>query len=75
MSLTGCTSPQIKETEYIRPTVPALPPKPDYYPVRFKKVGQDYCFEDTESAKNQLKNKALQDGRENDLEQSLEGLR
>jgi hypothetical protein len=75
-SLTACTgSRPIKEIEYIRPTIPELPPKPDYYPVRFKKVGNDYCFEDAEDAKNLLKNKILQDDRERSLEQIVEGLR
>lgn len=32
-------------------------------------------MEDADNAKNHLKNKALQDGREKELEQSIDGLR
>lgn len=74
LSLTGCGTGPISTTEYIRPTIPALPAKPDYYPVAWQKVDELYCLTPG-SAKNLLKNKALQDGREKDLEEIIEGLR
>ena len=75
----GCTPKGLVKTEYIKPTVPPLPPKPNYYPVKFKSVEwdhgkYDYCL-DEQGAKNFLKNKALQDDREKDLEEIIEGMR
>lgn len=79
-TLMGCTpKKELVKTEYIRPTVPPLPAKPNYYPVKFKSVEwdhgkYDYCL-DEQGSKNLLRNKALQDGRERDLEGIIEGMR
>jgi hypothetical protein len=51
-----------------------LPTTPDYYPVVWQKMDDLYCLSPG-SAKNLLKNKTLQDGRERDLEAIIEGLR
>lgn len=74
MSLMGCGSSPIVRTEYVRQQIPSLPSHPEYYPVQWAKAGDDYCL-DTADAKNLLKNKALQDAREKDLEIIIEGLR
>ena len=73
MLLVGCSS-QIVKTEYIKPTVPALPAPPDYYEVAWRKVGELYCV-DADNAKNLLKNKRLQDDYTEQHEAIIEGLR
>lgn len=73
-SLTGCISGPSVKTEYIRPTIPPLPPKNEYYPVKWEKDGDGYRM-DAESAKNTLKNEALHDDREAQLEEIIEGIR
>lgn len=73
MSLIGCGKPLVK-TEYQKPNVPPLPAKPEYYPVTWKSVNGFYCL-DVDSAKNNLKNEALRDDREAQLEEIIEGLR
>ena len=72
-SLMGCTKP-IVQTEYVRATIPPLPPKSEYFPVAWKVVGNLYCT-DGEGAKCFILNKKIQDGREKDLETIIEGLR
>lgn len=74
MSLTGCGTSPIVRTEHIKQTIPPLPTTPDYYPVVWQKMDDLYCLSPG-SAKNLLKNKTLQDGRERDLEAIIEGLR
>lgn len=72
LSLIGCGKPLVR-TELIKTQIPALPARPDYYPVIWKGTGS-YCL-DEQAAKNLLKNKALQDSREKELEMIIEGLR
>lgn len=69
----GCTRP-IVQTEYVRPTIPPLPPASEYFPVAWKVVGDLYCT-DIDGAKYFILNKKIQDSREKDLEQIIEGLR
>lgn len=69
MSLTAC-SPKIK---YVKPDIPDLPPKPQYYPVKFYKVDENYCMTE-ENAINLLKNIELMRGYTEELEIILKGL-
>ena len=72
--LTGCGGGPLVKTEYIKPTIPALPPKPDYYPEKWKKVGTDYCLDET-GAKNHLKNFELDKDHLQQHIEIIEGLR
>ena len=74
MLLAGCGSNPIKETEYIRPTIPALPAPPDYYDVKWQKVGELYCV-DERGAKGMLKNWELSKDYVTQHQQIIEGLR
>ena len=65
----GCGT--ITKVQYVKPTVPPLPAKPDYYAVPFN---ENYCL-DEGGAKNLLKNKALIDDYTKQLEAIIEGLR
>lgn len=70
MLLTGCGTP-IAKVQYVKPTVPPLPEKPQYYPVIFDqdlKLTEDY-------ARNLLKNKALTDDYIAQLIAIIEGVR
>jgi len=73
MLLVGCSSPIVK-TEYIKPTVPALPAPPDYYEVVWQKVDGLYCV-DSGNAKNLLKNRILDKGFVEQHQEIIEGLR
>ena len=73
-SLTGCGDKALVRTEYVRPTIPALPAKPDHYSVKWKKVGNDYCLDET-GAKNHLKNFELDNDHLQQHIEIIEGLR
>ncbi len=73
LSLIACTKP-VLQTEYVKPTIPPLPPAGEYLPVVWKVVGDLYCT-DAEGAKFFILNKKIQDSREKDLEAIIEGLR
>lgn len=62
------------KVEYIKQTIPPTPIRNEYYNVQWQKHGELYCI-DGHNAKNMLKNKVLQDGRERDLEEIIESLR
>jgi hypothetical protein len=70
MLLIGCGTAIVK-TQYVKPTIPPLPEKPQYYPVIFDqdlKLTEDY-------ARNLLKNKALTDDYITQLIAIIEGVR
>ncbi len=79
MILTGCSSTkegrQIVKTEYIRQQVPPLPSRPEYYPVLFVKKDGRYCTSDDDSARNLLKNRALDKGYQAEMRGSLEDMK
>lgn len=69
MLLTGCLT--TTKTQYVKPVIPALPPKPAYYPVVFDndlRLSED-------SARALLKNRELDEDRTRQLEAIIEGLR
>lgn len=65
-------SRQIVKTEYVRQQVPEPPAPPEYYPVTFVKKDGSYCTSDEASAKNLLKNRALDRGYQAEMRGSLE---
>ncbi|MGB3988615.1 MAG: hypothetical protein WBK67_02915 [Minisyncoccales bacterium] len=70
MLLMGCGTP-IAKIQYVKQTIPALPEKPQYYPVVFDenlKLTEDY-------ARNLLKNKALTEDYVAQLIAIIEGAR
>lgn len=68
MLLTACTA---VKTVYIKPTIPPLPEKPQYYSYQFD---DNLCL-DEQSARNLLKNKALQDDYITQLESIINSMR
>ena len=63
------------KTEYIRQQVPPLPSRPEYYPVLFVKKDGLYCTSDDDSARNLLKNRALDKGYQTEMRGSLEDMK
>jgi hypothetical protein len=79
LSLTACSGNQVVRTEYIRPDIPELPEEPEYYIVKWQKVGAYgdtplYCL-DADDAKNLMKNIELMKGYQDELREIIEGLR
>lgn len=69
----GCTKTVI-QTEYVYPTVPALPPPLEYFDVKWEISGGKYCTDNT-GAKYLLINRQLEQARSLDLETIINGLR
>jgi lipopolysaccharide export system protein LptC len=67
--LTGCIT--TVKTVYVKPTIPPLPDKPQYYQYQFD---QNLCL-DEKGAKALLKNKALTDDYITQLESIINSLR
>jgi len=75
MSLIGCSSTkQIVKTEYIKQTVPDLPPAPEYYPVIWQVNGSMYCVAE-DSALNMLKNRELDKGYQEEMREILKQMK
>ena len=73
--LTACSSErQVIKTEYIKQQIPPLPAEPQYYPVEFRKIDNNYCL-DAQNAKNLLKNRELDKGYQQELREILQGLK
>lgn len=68
MLLTACSA---VKTVYVKPTIPPLPDKPQYYSYKFD---DNLCLTE-QDARNLLKNKALQDDYINQLESIINSLR
>ena len=78
MALTGCSSTenrQVVKTEYVRQQVPDPPVPPEYYSVTFVKQDNRYCTSDDDSAKNLLKNRALDKGYQSEMRGIFEGMK
>jgi uncharacterized lipoprotein YajG len=67
--LTGCIT--TVKTVYVKPTIPPLPDKPQYYQYQFD---NNLCLSEKD-ARNLLKNKTLADGYIKELESILNNLR
>jgi len=63
------------KTEYVRQQVPPLPSRPEYYPVTFVKQDNRYCTSDDDSARNLLKNRALDKGYQAEMRGALEDMK
>lgn len=68
----NCSS--IVKTIYLKPELPYIPAKPDYYRVTFHEMERGYCLNE-DNAKNLLKNRILDLGYMEELRKILEGLR
>ncbi len=72
LSLIGCS--RLVQTKYIKPEIPDIPEKPEYYDVQWFKIDSNYCV-NKENAKNLLKNKAIDDAYQQKLRLILQSLR
>lgn len=72
MILIGCTFSPIKETEYVKQTLPVAPADPVYYQVTFQKINGFYCL-DVNNAKDILKNRELDNGVKTEYKAIWEG--
>jgi hypothetical protein len=68
----GCST--ITKAVYIKPELPYIPNKPDYYGVIFYNLENQYCFNE-ENAKNLLKNRELDKDYMEELRKILEELK
>lgn len=68
MLLTGCT---LTKAVWVKPTIPPLPEKPQYYTYKFD---DNLCLSE-DSARALLKNKALMDDYVKQLESIVDSLR
>ncbi len=65
---------QAVRTEYIKQQVPEPPPRPEYYPVTWQAKDDQYSL-DAQNARNLLKNRELDKGYQEEMEEILKQLK